>query len=164
VRTPSGTTLGWRWRLRLPAPGAPCPACTANDSEAPRMPSGFTAQFDKKGWRHLRSEMAARVRRSDRPGRWSEARDAPGCRDLHHQTAKARTGDLEIWQIAVEHLLRAAETGGAWLMLARIGVLKALHRGVVREFNPDRKVGQAEAEAGRIGAHGVAAATTRLFL
>ena len=47
--------------------------------------------------------------------------------------------DLEIWQIAVEHLIRAAETGGAWLMLARIGVLKALHRGVVREFNPDRQ-------------------------
>jgi len=47
--------------------------------------------------------------------------------------------DLEIWQIAVEHLIRAAETGGAWLMLARIGVLKALHRGRVREFNSDRK-------------------------
>jgi hypothetical protein len=26
-----------------------------------------------------------------------------------------------------------------WLMLARIGVLKALRRGVVREFNPARK-------------------------
>jgi hypothetical protein len=36
--------------------------------------------------------------------------------------------DLDIWQIAVQHLIRAAETGGAWLMLARIGVLKALHR------------------------------------
>jgi hypothetical protein len=47
--------------------------------------------------------------------------------------------NLEIWQIAVEHLIRAAEAGGAWLMLARIGVLKALHRGMVREFNPDRK-------------------------
>jgi hypothetical protein len=47
--------------------------------------------------------------------------------------------DLEIWQIAVEYLIRAAETGGAWLMLARIGVLKALHRGAVREFNSDRK-------------------------
>jgi hypothetical protein len=33
---------------------------------------------------------------------------------------------------------RAAETSG-WLMLARIGVLEALHRGVVREFNSDRK-------------------------
>jgi hypothetical protein len=47
--------------------------------------------------------------------------------------------NLDIWQIAVEHLIRAAETDGAWLMLARIGVLKALHRGVVRQFNPDRK-------------------------
>ena len=29
--------------------GAPCPACnTANDGEAPRMPSGFTSQFEKK--------------------------------------------------------------------------------------------------------------------
>jgi hypothetical protein len=32
------------------APGAPCPACNAaNDGEAPRMPSGFRTQFDKKG-------------------------------------------------------------------------------------------------------------------
>jgi hypothetical protein len=36
-------------------------------------------------------------------------------------------------------LILAAENGGRWLMLARIGVLKALHRSVVREFNPDRK-------------------------
>jgi hypothetical protein len=47
--------------------------------------------------------------------------------------------DLEIWQIAVEHLIRAAETGGGWTWLASIGVLRALHRDRVREFNPDRK-------------------------
>lgn len=47
--------------------------------------------------------------------------------------------DLEIWQMTVEHLIRAAETGGAWLMLARIGVFRALRRDVVQEFNPDRK-------------------------
>jgi hypothetical protein len=47
--------------------------------------------------------------------------------------------DLEIWQIAIEHLIRAAEAGGGWIMLARIGALRALHRGVVREFNSDRK-------------------------
>jgi len=46
--------------------------------------------------------------------------------------------DLDIRQIAVEHLIRAAETGGAWLMLARIDVLKALHRDRLRE-NSDRK-------------------------
>jgi hypothetical protein len=47
--------------------------------------------------------------------------------------------DLQVWQIAVEHLIRAAESGGGWTWLASIGVLKALHRNVVREFNPDRK-------------------------
>jgi hypothetical protein len=51
---------------------------------------------------------------------------------------------LEIWQIAVENLIRAAETGGASLMLARIGLLKALHRGRARVL------GQAEAEAGSV--------------
>jgi hypothetical protein len=35
---------------------------------------------------------------------------------------------LQIWQIAVEHLIRAAETGGGWTWLASIGVLQALHR------------------------------------
>lgn len=30
------------------------------------------------------------------------------------------------WQIAVEHLINAAETGGGWLMFARIAMLRAL--------------------------------------
>jgi hypothetical protein len=47
--------------------------------------------------------------------------------------------DLQIWQIAVEHLIWAAETGGGWTWLASIGVLRALRRNVEREFNPDRK-------------------------
>jgi hypothetical protein len=47
--------------------------------------------------------------------------------------------DLQIWQIAVEHLIRAAETGGGWTWLASIGVLRALRRNVEQEFNPDRK-------------------------
>ncbi|WP_159011093.1 hypothetical protein [Bradyrhizobium sp. S69] len=35
------------------APGAPCPKCSGtNDGNAPRMPSGFTTQVDKKGWQH----------------------------------------------------------------------------------------------------------------
>ena len=33
------------------------------------------------------------------------------------------------WQIAVETLINAAETGGGWLMFARIGVLRALNGG-----------------------------------
>ena len=31
------------------------------------------------------------------------------------------------WQIAVENLINAAETGGGWLMFARIGMLRALN-------------------------------------
>ena len=30
------------------------------------------------------------------------------------------------WQIAIEMLIKAAETGGGWLMFARIGMLRAL--------------------------------------
>ncbi len=33
----------------------------------------------------------------------------------------------ERWQIAVENLINAAETGNGWLMFARIGLLRALH-------------------------------------
>jgi hypothetical protein len=31
------------------------------------------------------------------------------------------------WQIAVENLIEAAETGGGWLMFARIAVVRALN-------------------------------------
>jgi phage-related protein len=31
------------------------------------------------------------------------------------------------WQTAIENQLQAAETGGGWLLFARIGVLRALH-------------------------------------
>ena len=31
------------------------------------------------------------------------------------------------WQVAIEHLIKAAETGGGWLMFARIGMLRALN-------------------------------------
>jgi hypothetical protein len=47
--------------------------------------------------------------------------------------------DHERWQTAVENLILAAESGGAWLWMARIAVLRALHRDVERVFNPDRK-------------------------
>ena len=30
------------------------------------------------------------------------------------------------WQLAVENLIKAAETGGGWLMFARIAVMRAL--------------------------------------
>jgi hypothetical protein len=45
--------------------------------------------------------------------------------------------DLPEWQTAIEVLMLVARSGPT--MMARIGVLKALNRHVVREFNPDRK-------------------------
>jgi hypothetical protein len=42
------------------------------------------------------------------------------------------------WQAAMEALILVAENGGP-TMMARIGVMRTLNRGVVREFNPDRK-------------------------
>jgi hypothetical protein len=42
------------------------------------------------------------------------------------------------WQAAMEALILVAETGGP-TMLARIGVMRALNRGHVREFSPLRK-------------------------
>jgi hypothetical protein len=42
------------------------------------------------------------------------------------------------WQAAIEALMLVADLGGP-TMFARIGVMRALNRGHVREFNPDRK-------------------------
>jgi len=46
---------------------------------------------------------------------------------------------LEEWQTAAENLINAAEVGGGWLMLARIGVMRALNRNVERKFDSSRK-------------------------
>ena len=42
------------------------------------------------------------------------------------------------WQAAMEALILVATSGGP-TMFARIGVMRALNRNVVREFNSDRK-------------------------
>ena len=39
----------------------------------------------------------------------------------------------------MEALILVVESNGGPTMLARIGVMQALNRHVVREFNPDRK-------------------------
>jgi hypothetical protein len=44
----------------------------------------------------------------------------------------------EQWQTAIHCLIGAVE-GRDFLMHARIGVVRALNRHVVRQFNPDRK-------------------------
>ena len=45
---------------------------------------------------------------------------------------------LEAWQAAVEALLLVVEFDGP-TMMARIGIMRALNRGYVREFNSSRK-------------------------
>jgi hypothetical protein len=45
--------------------------------------------------------------------------------------------DLEEWQVAVEALLLVVELNGP-TMMARIGIMGALNRGYVREFNSSR--------------------------
>jgi len=45
--------------------------------------------------------------------------------------------DLEEWQAAVEALLLVVELNGP-TMMARIGIMRALNRGYVREFNSSR--------------------------
>jgi hypothetical protein len=47
--------------------------------------------------------------------------------------------EAEEWQTAMEALILVVESNGGPTMLARIGVMQALNRHVVREFNPDRK-------------------------
>lgn len=47
--------------------------------------------------------------------------------------------DMPAVTTAAEILTYAAERGVAWMPLARMAVLKALHRHQVRQFNPDAK-------------------------
>jgi hypothetical protein len=48
-----------------------------------------------------------------------------------------KEADLPEWQAAIEVLMLVSRGGPT--MMARIGVMRALNRHVVREFNPDRK-------------------------
>ena len=57
--------------------------------------------------------------------------------------------DLEEWQAVVEALLLVVELNGP-TMMARIGVLRALNRHVVRVFNPDRKDALGERKLKRV--------------
>jgi hypothetical protein len=50
----------------------------------------------------------------------------------------AKEAALPEWQAAIEALILVVELGGP-TMFARIGVMRALNCGHVREFNPSRK-------------------------
>jgi hypothetical protein len=49
-----------------------------------------------------------------------------------------KEADTAEWQAAIESLMLVAELGGP-TMFARIGIMRALNRGNVREFDPSRK-------------------------
>jgi len=49
-----------------------------------------------------------------------------------------KEADAAEWQAAIEALMLVVELGGS-TMFARIGVMQALNRGHVREFNPSQK-------------------------
>jgi hypothetical protein len=57
---------------------------------------------------------------------------------LHVTFLPAEEAALPEWQAAMEALMLVAERNGP-TMLARIGVMRALNRHVVRVINPDRK-------------------------
>jgi hypothetical protein len=57
---------------------------------------------------------------------------------LHATFLPVEEAALPEWQAAMEALMVVADRNGP-TMLARIGVMRALNRGHVREFNPDRK-------------------------
>jgi hypothetical protein len=76
---------------------------------------------------------------------WSDEFEdpVPGCRTLqdaadHILKLPKAQQQLAHWQTAVEMLIRAAETGGAWLMMAHIAMLRAMNHGRERVFS-DRK-------------------------
>lgn len=67
----------------------------------------------------------------------------PGFRTLHDaanyiQKLPKAQQQLPHWQTAVETLIRTAEGSPAWMMMARIAMLRAMHHGHDRVFS-DRK-------------------------
>jgi hypothetical protein len=55
------------------------------------------------------------------------------------ETVPQGARDMPAIATAVEMLTYAAERETAWMMFARIGVMRGLNRHVERKFNPDRK-------------------------
>jgi hypothetical protein len=83
-----------------------------------------------KGWR----------RRFDKPIALPRGRQLVTLQDAGTFITKLPKAEHEAaeWQAAMEALILVATLGGP-TMFARIGVMRALNRGRVREFNPDRK-------------------------
>jgi len=90
--------------------------------------------------------MVAQVWRTDYPARRSPASHAQGRRQLHHDASEGRA-----WKPStMEALILVADLGGP-TMFARIGVMRALNRHHVREFDLSApSLGKTKAEEGRI--------------
>jgi hypothetical protein len=85
-----------------------------------------------------------------KPPDWSRAFDEPipvsrgrelvTLKDAGHYITKLSKAEHEApeWQAAAQALLLVATKGGP-TMLARIGIMQALHRHEIREFDTDRK-------------------------
>lgn len=58
---------------------------------------------------------------------------------LYIQKLPKKEQKLEHWQTAVEHLIKAAELGEGWVMLARIAMLRAWNHGEARVFVKRKK-------------------------
>ena len=85
----------------------------------------------RRGWKRLFDEPIPLPR-------GPPARHARGRGQIYPETAGDRTRARGVVDCG-QNLINAAEVGGGWLMLARIGVMRALNRHVERVFNPDRK-------------------------
>jgi hypothetical protein len=79
-------------------------------------------------------------RRSDDPIPLPRGRQPVTLQDACTYITKLPEGEHEAaeWQAAMEALILVATSGGP-TMIARIGIMRALNRHHVREFNPDRK-------------------------
>jgi hypothetical protein len=81
--------------------------------------------------------VVSQVRRTHPAAARAPPHHARGCRHYITKLPKAEHEAAE-WQAAMEALILVATSGGP-TMFARIGIMRALNRGHVREFNPDRK-------------------------
>jgi hypothetical protein len=79
-------------------------------------------------------------RRFDEPIPLPRGRQLVTLEDAGNYITKVAKAEHEAqeWLAAMEALILVATSGGP-TMFARIGIMRALNRGHVREFNPDRK-------------------------
>jgi hypothetical protein len=77
-------------------------------------------------------------RRFDDPIPLPRGRQLVTLEDAGRYITKLPKAGAAEWQAAMEALILVATSGGP-TMFARIGIMRALNRGHVREFNPERK-------------------------